>query len=170
MGLISLFPAGLVLAGLAACSSEPSEVAVEALTFPVVRMFGHDQKGRMPCQADVMADPRQLARFRVGTYSELTDRTISDPPIVIDATGQVLRMDKIEGEHGALWMMANPNGMMPVRFILLREPSSGLAAARTWLAGCRFLGSGHDHDVIARRRTEIRDADSMARILQTLAE
>lgn len=170
MGLTSLVLAGLVLVGLAACSSEPPEVAVEALTFPVVRMFGHDQKGRLPCQADVMVDRRQLARFRVGIYSELTDRTISDPPIIIDAAGQVLRMDKIEGENGTLWMMVNPNGMMPVRFILVRERSSGLAAAQKWLAACRFLGSGHDHDVIARRRTDIRDARSMAQILQTLTE
>jgi hypothetical protein len=160
----------LILAGLAACSSEPPEVAVEALTFPVVRMFGHDQQGRLPCQADVMADRHQLARFRVGIYSELTDRTISAPPIVIDATGQVLRMEKIEGERGTVWMMVNPNGMMPVRFVLLRARPSGLAAAKALLAECRFLGSGHDHDVMARRRTEIRDAEGMAPILKTLVE
>lgn len=170
MSLTRLILVGLVLPGLAACRSEPSEVAVEALTFPVVRMFGHDQKGQLPCQADVMEDRRQLARFRVSIYSELTDRTHSDPPIIIDATGQVLRMDKIEGEHGTLWMMVNPNGMMPVRFTLLRERSSGLAAAKTRLAACRFLGSGHDHDVMTRRRTDIRDADSMGRILTTLSE
>lgn len=162
----AILPAILSLCG---CDAPPAPVSVEALAFPVLRVTGTARNGVLPCRVDVFRTAEGLSHMRVEMYSEMTDRTRADAPIVIDSQARAYDMDKIAGERGTLWMMANPTGMMPLRFSLIPRRSTGIAAARDLLPGCKYLGSGFDHAVLDRRRELIRQADSMAMIIEVVA-
>jgi hypothetical protein len=155
---------------LAGCSREPEVVPVGSLAFPVVLITGTNPSNALPHRAKVIADASELGRMRVEQYSTLTDTTISDPPIVIDSAASIFDMKDIEGEHGGLWMMANPTGMMPIRYKLVRREPSGIEPARTLIANCKYLGGDLDQDRRELRSERIRRAGSMAEIMQIVDE
>ncbi|MCZ8163884.1 MAG: hypothetical protein O9315_17915 [Beijerinckiaceae bacterium] len=155
---------------LVGCSQPAVEVAPESLAFPVVLVTGIGGNGKMPCRADVVHARDHLSRMRLSLYSELSDRSLSGPPIVVDASAQIFEMHNIVGERGGLWMMANPNGMMPIRFSLIRRKDGGISPVRDLLAGCRFPGRVADDDTLTRRRNDIRKATAMAGIIAILDE
>jgi hypothetical protein len=104
--------------------------------------------------------------MRVELYSPLTDTTLADPPIVIDANAAILDMKDIAGEHGGMWMMANPTGLMPIRYNLVRREQTGIEAARGLVADCEFLGYDLDKERRNLRSERIRHAQSMADIVR----
>lgn len=155
---------------LAGCSREPEVVPVAALEFPVVLITGSATASSVYHRADVVANGQGLSRMRVGRFTSLPDAAMEDPPVVIDSTAAIFEMTDIEGEHGGLWMMANPTGMIPIRFRLVRREPSGIAAARVLLGHCDYLGRDLDDDRRKQRVARIRQAGTMAEIMRIVDE
>jgi hypothetical protein len=108
--------------------------------------------------------------MRVTLLSELSDTTLSDPPIVIDGAARMLDMKEIKGERGGLWMMVNPNGLMPIRFTLVQRKDAGVEAARALIARSQFIGRYLDSEGTNSRRQRIEVATSMSEIIQIIDE
>ena len=163
--------AGLAsVAWLGACSPKPAAVAIKRLSFPVILVVGTAASGAIPSRAEVVHNPLDLSRMRVALYSTLTDATLSDAPIVIDATASEFEMRDLVGEHGNTWMLLNPNGVMPIRFSLVQRAESDIRAARAVLEACKYLGSDLDTERTALRRARIRHAKNMAELVQIVDE
>lgn len=164
--IASVAAAGL----LAGCSRKPVELPIDRLSFPVVLVVGTSSASPIPSHAEVIGNAEDLRRMRVEIYSPLTDPTISDPPMVIDSTADVLEMKNIKGERGGLWMMAHPTGLMPISFTLVRHRETGIEAARLIISNCRFLGGDLDDVRRELRAVRIRRAETMAEIMQIVDE
>lgn len=165
--LIALATTALTLLG---CHREPKAVPVTSLSFPVVLVTGTRPSHELPHRARVLANAGQLGHMRVELYSALTDTTAHDPPIVIDSRAAVFEMKEIQGEHGGMWMMANPTGMMPVRFKLMPRGDGGIVAARAIVAACDHFEYVMDSEQRDQRRERIRRAGSMAEIATIVGE
>lgn len=155
---------------LAGCSQQPASVPVESLAFPVVLITGTSPRGTLPSRARIVVNKEDLGLMRVLLYTELTDTVLSDPPIVIDSAARMLDMKDIKGKHGGLWMMVNPNGLMPIRFTLIRRKETGFETARATIARSRFIGRSLDSEGIARRRAGIAAATSMSAVIGIIDE
>jgi hypothetical protein len=152
------------------CSREPEVVPAAVLKFPVVLIAGASAAHTVSHRADVVANSKDLGTMRVERLSNLPDPDANDPPLVIDSSASVFAMENIEGEHGGLWMMANPTGMMPIRYQLVRHEPSGIAAARALIAACDYLGSDLDQDRGTLRSHRIRRAETMAEVMEIIDE
>jgi hypothetical protein len=155
---------------LCGCSREPAVVPVEHLSFPVILVIGTSAASPIPSQAEVIAKEEDLRRMRVETYSTLTDTTISDPPIVIDSTATVLDMKSLKGERGGMWMMMNPTGLMPIHFTLVQRGQTGIEAARSIIANCKYLGHDLDETRATLRAMRVRQAKTMTEIMRIVDE
>ena len=156
---------------LLGCSREPVVVPAASLTFPVVLITGGAAASNaLPHRARVFASLDQLSHMRVELYSVTSSKTSAEAPKVIDANAQVLDMMNIEGEHGGLWIMANPTGMMPIRFTLVRREQTGIGPARDLIAAAEFLGHDLDSERKELRSERIRKATSMAEVMQIIDE
>lgn len=164
-----------VLAGacavlLAACGQAPRVVPVESLAFPVVLITGSSPRDSAAHSADVEPNARELGLMRVERYLSLGDPELSDPPIVIDSNARIFDMTEIKGQHGSLWMMVNPTGLMPITFTLTERKDQGLEAARALIAACEFLGRDLDSERRAARVERLGKAQSMAEIVAIVQE
>ena len=155
---------------LAGCSRAPTAVPLDSMSFPVVLITGTHASNALPSRADVIANTEGLSRMRVQTYSTLSDATLSDPPIVIDATATAYDMKDMKGDRSGLWMMANPTGLMPIDFTLFQRKQTGLEAARTIIAKSKYLGPDLDEERRTLRTERILRAKSMAEIIQIVDE
>jgi hypothetical protein len=153
-----------VLPGCQRRPAPPVPVAVDSLSFPVVIVTGTHPSRIIPARADVAMDRQELGRMRTETYARINDKTVSDPPIVIDMAAAAFDMKDIKGQRGGLWMMANPTSRMPIAFTLIRRKESGIAAARTIIAASTYLGRDFDEERTALRRQRVRQAQTMAEI------
>jgi hypothetical protein len=167
---ISMFAWLASIGWLCACSRETPVETIDSLNFPVILVVGTSAKQTVPSQAEVIENKHALSQMRVGLYSTLSDTTLSASPIVIDSTEAVFQMRKIKGEHGGAWMMLNPNGLMPIRFDLIRAQKGGIDAARAVLENCTYLGRDLDTDRTALRQTRIRQAKNMVEVMQIVGE
>jgi hypothetical protein len=156
--------------GSSGCEGKPAVVTTESLSFPVVLITGTATGGELPSRADVVVSKEDLGQMRVGIFSPLTDTTRSDPPIVIDSTGLVCEMRDLKGQRGGFWMMANPTGLMPITFTLIRRRESGIAAARQLITGCSYLGPDLDEERRKQRCERIGQAGSMDVIMVIIRE
>ena len=164
---VALASAALALLG---CKGEPKPDPVSRLSFPVVLVTGTKPNNEVAHRARVMASADELGHMRVELYSGLSDPTRNDPPIVIDSKAAIYDMKEIKGEHGGLWMMANPTGMMPIQFKLVPREESGLEVARTLVLACTYLDYVMDSDQREQRRERIRRAVSMQEIAAAVGE
>ncbi len=156
---------------LLGCSREPVVVPAASIAFPVVLITGGAAASNaLPHRARVFANFDQLSHMRVELYSVTSSKTSAEAPKVIDANAQVLDMMNIEGEHGGLWIMANPTGMMPIRFTLVRREQTGIGPARDLIAASDFLGHDLDSERKELRSERIRRATSMAEVIQIIDE
>jgi hypothetical protein len=167
---LSLLACSAWMGSLLGCSSGPVVVPVDSLTFPVVLVTGTRPTLFVAHVARVVVDKEDLSRMRSELYSGLSDTAATDPPIVIDAAAKVADMTQIKGEHGGLWMMAHPTGMMPIRFTLVQRKDQGIEAARALIADCEFLGHDLDAERRQSRSERIRRATSMAEIVRIVDE
>ena len=97
---------------LMGCAAKPAVVPVEKLTFPVVLIY-RDQKTLECSQTEFNSDAAELGLMGVQHYLFLPE---SEPLYVVDSSGRVCEMREIKGQHGGLWLMANPSGLMPIKF------------------------------------------------------
>lgn len=154
-----------------ACHRKKTTVmTADDLAFPLVRITGTASGGTLPSRAVVLRSRDELDRMRVELFSELSDTTRSDPPVVIDSAGVICEMREIEGQRGGLWMMVNPTGLMPITCKLVRRDDSGVIAARALISKCRFLGTDLDSERTALRRARIAAATTMAEIVEIVEE
>ena len=167
ISFVALASAALVPLG---CKGEPKPVPVSSLSFPVVLITGTRPNNEVAHRARVMANADALGHMRVELYSGLSDPTRNDPPIVIDAKAAIYDMKEIKGEHGSLWMMANPTGMMPIQFKLIPREENGLSAARDLVLACEYFDYVMDSDQRDQRRERIRRAGSMQDIAAAVGE
>jgi hypothetical protein len=168
MNSLSVSACVAMMGWLAGCGQPPADVSVDSLSFPVILITRSSEKGQGPCQVNRVEAKAHLSLMRVEIYSRSSDTSTFDPPIVIDGTAKTFEMKNIVGERGGLWMMANPTGMMPVRFTLSPRTDTGIAAARSLIASCRYLGRDLDDERIELRRDRIRVAKNMAQIVEIL--
>lgn len=164
---IALASAALALLG---CKGEPKPVPVGSLSFPVVLITGTKPNNEVAHRARVMANADELGHMRVELYSTLSDTENNDPPIVIDAKAVIYDMKEIKGEHGSLWMMANPTGRMPIQFKLIPREENGLEAARAIAAACEYFEYVMYSEERDRRREHIRRAGSVTEIAAVVDE
>ncbi|MCB1865528.1 MAG: hypothetical protein KDG50_08850 [Chromatiales bacterium] len=147
---------GALLASLVGCERPPREVPVSELRFPVVLVFGDTE-------AQINVNAQDLALMHMGHYTHMPEQMR-----VIDAQARVFEMRDIQGEHGGLWMMLNPTGLMPISFRLIPARSSGLEAARGVILGCEFFDRVRGADETERVRDAVRRASDMASILRAI--
>lgn len=155
---------------LIGCSRAPVVVPVDSLKFPVVLITGTRPTLAVAHIARVVVDKEDLSRMRSELYSGLSDTTATDPPIVIDAAANLADMTQIKGEHGGLWMMTHPTGMMPITFTLIQRKQTGVEAARALIADCEYIGPDLDKERRQLRSERIRRAASMAQIVAIVDE
>lgn len=167
ISFVALATAALALLG---CRGEPKPVPVSSLSFPVVLVTGTRPNNEVLHRARVMANADELGHMRVELYSGLSDPTLNDPPIVIDAKAAIYDMKEIKGEHGSLWMMANPTGMMPIQFKLLPREQSGMEAARALVAACEYFEYVRYGEQRDQQRVRIRRASTVAEIAAIVDE
>jgi len=167
ISFVALATAALALLG---CHREPKPVPVTSLAFPVVLVTGTKPNNEVSHQARVMANATQLGHMRVELYSALFDTDRNDPPIVIDSKAAVFDMKEIKGEHGTLWMMANPTGMMPIQFKLIPRDENGLTVARALVLACKYFDYVMDSDQLDERRERVRRADTMQEIVAAVGD
>jgi hypothetical protein len=158
------------LGALLGCSQEPVAVPVDSLSFPAILVIGVAPSGTKYRQARIVVDKEDLGLLRLSVFSALSNTTSSDVPIVIDSSASVFEMREIKGEKGGLWMMLNPNGLMPIQYTLVRHSKTGTEAARTMIETCDYLGRDLDGDRAQLRRQRIRQAQSMAEIIRIVDE
>lgn len=161
ISFVALATAALTLLG---CHREPKPVPVSKLAFPVILVVGTKPNNEVAHEANVMANADELSHMRVERYGALSDTDRNDPPIVIDANAAIYDMKEIKGAHGAMWMMINPTGMMPIQFKLIPREESGISAARDLVLACRFFDYVMDSDQLNERREHVRLADTMQEI------
>lgn len=160
----------VLLGSLLGCSQEPVAVSADSLSFPAILVIGVAPSGTKYRQARIVMDKEDLGFLRLSIFSALSNTTSSDVPIVIDSTASAFEMREIKGEKGGLWMMLNPNGLMPIQFTLFRHSKTGIEAARTMIETCDYLGRDLDGDRAQLRRQRIRQAHSMAEIIRIVDE
>ena len=123
------------------CADKPpvvpvvTAVPVANLTFPVV-LIHRDQTTGACSKAEFNSNAEDLGLMGVQRYSQLAP---SEPLLVIDSSGRVCEMRDIQGQRGGLWLMANPTGLMPIKFTLVERQETGIKAARTLLQSCKYL-------------------------------
>lgn len=150
---------------LAACSQAPKVVSAKDIAYPVVLITLVSPTVDSYLSADVEIDQRNLSLMRVERYSAL-----SEPPIVIDANARIYDMTEIKGEHGSMWMMINPTGLMPLTFKLVEREEQGLNAARALIAACKYLGRDLDSERRTERLSRMARVQSMAEVIAIIDE
>ncbi len=85
-GSLAVLVFAALMGSLAGCSRAPTVVPIDSLSFPVILITGTHASKALPARADVIANREELGRMGIPTYSMLSDTTLTDPPIVIDAT------------------------------------------------------------------------------------
>ena len=168
--LAALLACAAWASSLLGCSREPVVVPASSLSFPVVLIIGGAPSSSLPHRARVMADLDELSHMRVELYSQTSSKTSAEAPKVIDAKAQLLDMMNIEGEHGGLWIMANPTAQMPIRFTLVQHAQTGIGPARNLIADSEFLGHDLDQERRQSRSERIRRAANMAEIFAIVDE
>jgi len=161
---------GVLVGSLLGCSREPEVVPLESVSFPAILVIGIAPAGTKYRQARIIVDKEDLGRMNLSVFSALSNTDSSDVPIVFDSGAAALEMRNIKGEKGGLWMMMNPNGLMPIQFTLVRHPKTGIEAARTMIETCDYLGRDLDDDRAQLRRQRIRQAQTMAEIIKIVDE
>ena len=167
---LSLLACAAWAGSLLGCSRAPVVVPMEGLTYPVVLITGTRPTLGVAHVARVVMDKEDLSHMRSELYSGLSDTEATDPPIVIDTTANISDMTQIKGEHGGLWMMAHPTGMMPITFTLIQRKLQGIEAARALIADCVYLGHDLDTERSQLRSERIRRATSMVEIVAIVDE
>jgi len=162
---ISALALAVLMQALPGCQRPPVPVAVDSLTFPVVVITGTHPSRIIPARAEVAIDREELGRMSTETYARITDRAVSDPPIVIDMAAAAFDMKDIKGKRGGLWMMVHPTSRMPIGFTLFRRKESSIEAARTLIADSRYLGRDFNEERTALRRQRLSQARTMAEIV-----
>jgi len=162
--------AGALAALLGACHQGPKVVPLKDVAFPVVLIIGSSPRDQVAHAADVEPNQRDLSVMRVETYLGIGDQTLSDPPIVIDSEARIYDMTEIKGQHGSLWMMMNPTGLMPLTFKLTERKEQGLDAARALISACEYLGRDLDGERRVARVQRMAKATSMAGIIALIDE
>ena len=152
------------------CDSAPVAVSLDRLSFPVIIVTGTNTSNILPYRAEVVSNGEELGRMSQETYARINDTTQTDPPIVIDRSGAAYDMKDIKGEHGGLWMMANPTSRMPIHFTLFRRREAGLDAARAIIAKSKYLGPDIDEERTKLRAARILLAKSIAEISEIIDE
>ena len=146
----------LSLLAFVGCADKPpvvTVVPVDRLAFPVVLIY-RDQKTGDCTDAEFNSKAADLGLMGVQRYLFLP---ASEPLFVIDSSGRVCEMRDIQGQHGGLWLMANPSGLMPIKFTLVERKETGIKAARTLLLSCKFLAQvtkGRDENDRVREAIE----------------
>jgi hypothetical protein len=153
-----------LIAVMVGCHRAPSAVPLDDLTFPVVLITGTHPSHVLPARADVFSNKAERGWMDTETYARINDTALTDAPIVIDATATAFDMKDIQGEHGGLWMMANPTSRMPIRFSLFLRQETGVAVARDIIAKSQYMGSDIDEQRTRLRAARILHAQSMAEI------
>ena len=167
---ISKLLSAVLLGSLLGCGQPPEVVSPDSLSFPAILVIGVAPSGTKYRQARLIMDKEDLSHLRLSIFSALSDMSSADVPIVIDSTASILEMRDIKGEKGGLWMMMNPNGLMPIQFTLVRHSKTGIEAARTMIATCDYLGRDLDGDRAHHRRQRIRQATTLAEIIRIVDE
>ena len=162
--------AGALAALLGACHQAPKVVPLKDVAFPAVLIIGSSARDQVAHAADIEPNQRDLSLMRVETYLGIGDQTLSDPPIVIDSNARIYYMTEIKGQHGSLWMMMNPTGLMPLTFKLVERKEQGLDAARTLISACEYLGRDLDSERRVARVQRMAKATSMAEIIALVGE
>ena len=157
-----------IFCSILGCDAPPVNVSIDSLSFPAVLFTRSLARGALPCHATRVEAKEHLSLMRLEIYSTISDRTISEAPIIIDGAAKIFEMKDIIGERGGLWMMVNPTGQMPIRFTLSPRRETGIAAARSLISNCKYLGRDLDNERTELRRDQIRLAKDMTDILKTL--
>ena len=167
---LTLLTCAAWMGSLLGCNRAPVVVPVDSLTYPAVLITGTRPTLFVAHLARVVVDREDLSRMRSELFSGLSDTTATDPPIVIDSNAKLADMTQIKGEHGGLWMMAHPTGMMPIQFTLIQRKQQGVEEARKLIADCEYIGPDLDKERRQLRSERIRRATSMAEIVAIVNE
>jgi len=151
---------------LMGCAAKPSVVPVEKLTFPVVLIY-RDQKTLESSKTEFNANAEDLGLMKVQRYLSLPE---SEPLYVIESSGRVCEMREIQGQRGGLWLMANPSGLMPIKFTLIERKETGTEAARTLLLSCKYLGRDVDQDAIDQLRAAVEKAATAGDMIELIRD
>jgi hypothetical protein len=148
------------------CAAKPAVVPVEKLTFPVVLIY-RDQKTLECSQTEFNSDAAELGLMGVQHYLFLPE---SEPLYVVDSSGRVCEMREIKGQHGGLWLMANPSGLMPIKFTLVERKETGTEAARQLLLSCKYLGRDVDRNATAKLRDAVAKATTVGEMIELIRD
>lgn len=160
----------LSLLAFVGCADQPpvvTVVPVDKLAFPVVLIY-RDQKTGNCSAAEFHSKAADLGLMGVQRYLFLPE---SEPLFVIDSSGRVCEMRDIQGQRGGLWLMANPTGLMPIKFTLVERKETGIKAARTLLLSCKFLAHGtKGQDADDRVREAIGEAATVGDMINLIRD
>jgi hypothetical protein len=87
-----------------------------------------------------------------------------EPPVAIDAGGNVFILRNYRAKSGGLGLMLNPASMIDVTFDPEPAAETGFDAARRHVLACKYLADDPDED--ARRRGAVESAGTMDQLIE----
>jgi hypothetical protein len=103
-------------------------------------------------------------------FASRSSTMLSNPPTVLDSAANIFEMKEIKAGRSGLWMMINPQGLMPFSFTLVKHKDTGTNAAQALIAECEYIGRDLDNERRDLRATRIRQANTMAEIINIVEE
>lgn len=168
--LLSMLVCAAGLGSLLGCDRKPVPVPLTSLSFPVVVIFTTSTPSTTWRRAEICLSKEDLGLMRVDLFAARSSTMVSNPPTVIDSAANFFEMKDIKAERSGLWMMINPQGLMPFSFTLVKHKDTSINAAHSLIADCEYIGRDLDNERRDLRATRIRQANTMADIINIVEE
>jgi hypothetical protein len=168
--LLSMLVCAAGLGTLFGCDRKPVTVPVSSLSFPVLVIFAASTPSSTWRRAEICLTTEDLGLMRVDLFASRSSTMLSNPPTVLDSAANIFEMKEIKAGRSGLWMMINPQGLMPFSFTLVKHKDTGTNAAQALIAECEYIGRDLDNERRDLRATRIRQANTMAEIINIVEE